>query len=78
LWNGNGYPDGLEGEAIPIGARITSIAEVYGAMTSWRPYRGSWDARLAINEIKKNTEKGHYDPKVAEALFEILKESIPE
>jgi len=78
LWNGNGYPDGLEGESIPIGARITSIAEVYCAMTSWRPYRGSWDSRLAINEIKKNTEKGHFDPKVAEALFEILREGVPE
>jgi len=78
LWNGKGYPDGLEGEVIPIGARITSIAEVYGAMTSWRPYRGSWDARLAVNELKKNTEKGYYDPQAAEALFEILKESMPE
>ncbi len=77
MWNGNGYPDRLEGEAIPIGSRITSIAEVYCAMTSWRPYRGSWDARLAVNELKKNTEKGYYDPKVADALFEILKENVP-
>ncbi|MDD5009321.1 MAG: adenylate/guanylate cyclase domain-containing protein [Syntrophorhabdaceae bacterium] len=73
LWNGNGYPDGLVGEAIPIGSRITAIAEVYCAMTSWRPYRGSWDVRLAVNELRKNTEKGYYDPEVAEALFEILK-----
>lgn len=78
LWDGNGYPDRLEGESIPIGSRITAIAEVYGAMTSWRPYRGSWDARLAVNELRKNTEKGYYDPKVAEALFEILKDNIPD
>jgi adenylate cyclase len=78
LWNGNGYPDKLEGEAIPIGSRITAIAEVYGAMTSWRPYRGSWDVRLAVNELRKDTEKGHYDPKVAETLFEILKQNPSE
>lgn len=72
LWNGSGYPEGLEGEAIPLGARITSISEIYSAMTSWRPYRGSWDARLAVNELRKNAEKGFYDPKVANALFEVL------
>jgi HD-GYP domain-containing protein (c-di-GMP phosphodiesterase class II)/class 3 adenylate cyclase len=73
LWNGNGYPDGLKGEEIPIGSRITAVAEAYSAMTSWRPYRGPWDVRLALNEIKKNTEKGYYDPQVVDILFEILK-----
>jgi tetratricopeptide (TPR) repeat protein len=73
LWNGNGYPDGLKGEEIPIGSRITAVAEAYGAMTSWRPYRGPWDARLALNEIRKNTEKGYYDPQVADILLELLK-----
>lgn len=73
LWNGTGYPDKLKGEAIPIGARITSLAEDFSAMTSWRPYRGPWDVRLALNEIKKNTEKGSYDPQVVKVLFEVLR-----
>jgi len=78
LWNGNGYPDRLKGEEIPIGARITAVAEAYSAMTSWRPYRGPWDVRLAMNEIKKNTEKGFYDPQVVDVLFDIIKfDSIP-
>ena len=47
MWNGSGYPDGLKGEEIPIGARITAVAEAYSAMTSWRPYRGPWDVKLA-------------------------------
>lgn len=72
MWNGKGYPDGLKGEEIPIGARITSVAETYSAMTSWRPYRGAWDSRLAINEIRKTAEKGNYDPQVVEALFRVL------
>ena len=57
LWNGTGYPDGLKGEEIPIGARITALAEDFSAMTSWRPYRGPWDVRLALNEIKKKPKK---------------------
>ncbi|MEN6615259.1 MAG: HD domain-containing phosphohydrolase, partial [Syntrophorhabdus sp.] len=78
LWNGNGYPDGLKGEEIPIGARITALAEDFGAMTSWRPYRGPWDVRLALNEIRKNTEKGYYDPQIVDILFQILRfESMP-
>ncbi len=73
LWNGSGYPDGLKGEDIPIGSRITALAEDFNAMTSWRPYRGPWDVRLALNEIRKNTEKGYYDPHIVEVLFEALR-----
>ena len=73
MWNGKGYPDGLKGEEIPIGARITAVAEAYSAMTSWRPYRGAWDVRLAVNEIRKATDRGAYDPRVVDILFEILK-----
>jgi adenylate cyclase len=72
MWNGKGYPDALKGEEIPIGARITAVAEAYNAMTSWRPYRGAWDVRLALNEIRKATEKGCYDPQVADVLIKLL------
>jgi adenylate cyclase len=72
LWNGDGYPDGLKGEEIPLGSRITGLAEDFSAMTSWRPYRAAWDSRLALNEIKKNSEKGCYDPQIVEVLFDIL------
>jgi len=72
-WNGLGYPDGLSGEAIPLGARITAVAEAYGGLTSWRPYHDPWDARVALSEIRKAAEKGRYDPKVVEALLETLR-----
>jgi HD-GYP domain-containing protein (c-di-GMP phosphodiesterase class II) len=74
-WNGTGFPDGLSGEAIPIGARITAVAEAYSALTSWRPYHDAWDARVALSELRKGMERGRYDPKVVEALFEVLKSS---
>lgn len=72
MWNGKGYPDALKGEEIPIGARITAVAEAYSAMTSWRPYRGPWDVRLALNEIRKATERGCYDPQVADVLIKLF------
>ncbi len=75
FWNGRGYPDGLKGEEIPIGARITAVAEAYSAMTSWRPYRGPWDVKLAIPELRRATERGNYDPKVVEVLASIVKPS---
>jgi putative two-component system response regulator len=71
-WNGSGHPDGLRGEAIPLGARITQIAAVYSALTSWRPYHDAWDARLALSEIRKEVEKGRFDPKVVDALCDIM------
>ena len=72
-WNGSGYPDRLAGEAIPLGARITAVCEAYSALTSWRPYREAWDARVAMSELHKGVEKGRYDPKVVAALDELLK-----
>ncbi|HET7842247.1 MAG TPA: HD domain-containing phosphohydrolase, partial [Terriglobia bacterium] len=72
-WNGTGYPDHLAGESIPIGARITTVAEAYSALTAWRPYREAWDARVAISELRKGVEKGRYDPKVVTSLEDLLK-----
>jgi HD-GYP domain-containing protein (c-di-GMP phosphodiesterase class II)/class 3 adenylate cyclase len=74
-WNGSGFPDGLSGEAIPLGARITAVAEAYSGLTSWRPYHDAWDARVALSELRKGVEKGRYDPQVVDALLEILRPS---
>ncbi|MCK9538667.1 HD domain-containing phosphohydrolase [Dokdonella sp.] len=41
-WDGSGYPDGLAGEAIPLGARIVAVADVFDALTSERPYKAAW------------------------------------
>jgi HD-GYP domain-containing protein (c-di-GMP phosphodiesterase class II) len=72
VWKGGGYPDGLQGEAIPIGARITAVAEAYSALTSWRPYREAWDVRMALSELRKGAEHGRYDPQIVETLIELL------
>jgi HD-GYP domain-containing protein (c-di-GMP phosphodiesterase class II) len=72
-WNGRGYPDRLKGEEIPLGARITAVAEAYSALTSWRPYHEVWDSRVALNEIRNAVERGRYDPKVVETLHEVFR-----
>jgi len=61
-WDGGGYPYGLKGENIPLSARIVSIADVYDALTSKRPYKHAFSHDDAIG-IMKN-EEGKYDPEL--------------
>ena len=72
-WDGRGYPDGLKGESIALGARITAVAEAYSALTSWRPYREAWDLRVAMNELRNDVERGRFDPKVVATLNEVFR-----
>lgn len=67
-YDGNGYPDGLFGEAIPLGARILAVADSYDAMTSERPYRQAMSAETACAEIGhgKGTQ---FDPEVADVFL---------
>jgi HD-GYP domain-containing protein (c-di-GMP phosphodiesterase class II) len=52
-WDGSGYPDGLRGEAIPLGARILAVADAYDAMTSDRPYRKGMDHEKAVSILRE-------------------------
>ena len=72
MWDGKGYPSGLKGEDIPIGARIISVADVYQALTSDRPYRKAFTKSKAIQIIKKDSGS-HFDPNVVNAFLGILK-----
>lgn len=70
-WDGKGYPDGLKGEAIPLGARVMAVADSYDAMVSARPYRKVGLSKAeAIEEIKKNNGV-QFDPTVVEAFLKI-------
>jgi len=72
-WDGKGYPAGLKGEKIPMGARIIAIAEVYVALTSNLPWRKAYSKKEAMEIIKKGSGT-QFDPKVVNALLNILKE----
>ncbi len=72
LLNGEGYPNHLHGEQIPLGGRIGCVADVYCAFTAWRPYREAWDRRIVLNELRKDATAGKYDPRVVEALVALV------
>lgn len=72
-WDGTGYPAGLKGEQIPMGARIIAIAEVYVALTSNLPWRKAYSKKEAMEIIKKGSGT-QFDPKVVNALLKILEE----
>ncbi len=72
-FEGNGYPDGIAGEAIPLGARIMAVADTYDAMTSNRPYRKGLDKVVAFDEIK-NCSGSQFDPYVVSAFIEVFQE----
>ena len=71
-WDGKGYPAGLRGEEIPLGARIIAIADVYQALTSDRPYRKAFSKKDAINIIKTGAGT-QFDPRVVEVFLNLLK-----
>ena len=72
-WDGSGYPDGLKGEDIPLGARILTVADCYDALRSDRPYRGAMSREVALEYIMGLAEKS-YDPTVVQALVENVEE----
>lgn len=70
-FEGNGYPDRLKGEEIPIQSRIVSIIDAYDAMTSDRPYRKSLGMEWAIGELKRCAGT-QFDPQIVEIFISIL------
>jgi putative nucleotidyltransferase with HDIG domain len=71
-YNGNGYPDGLKSENIPILARIIAVADAYDAMGSDRPYRKKLSKEKILKEFTEQSGK-QFDPQIVNALMLILK-----
>jgi HD-GYP domain-containing protein (c-di-GMP phosphodiesterase class II) len=68
-WNGDGYPRGLAGEQIPLGARIIAVADAFDAMTQPRKYRGALSVPDALAEVRRDAGT-HFDPALVRALRE--------
>jgi putative nucleotidyltransferase with HDIG domain len=76
-WDGTGYPDGLAGEAIPIGARILMVVDCFDALTSDRPYRPRFETAAALQVLidRKGTM---YDPQVVEGFLALHEQGLNE
>jgi HD-GYP domain-containing protein (c-di-GMP phosphodiesterase class II) len=72
-YNGTGYPDGLKGLEIPLGARIMTVADSYDAITSKRPYRGEESHHYAVKEIIR-CSGSQFDPEVIQHFMEVAKD----
>ncbi|OGR89126.1 MAG: hypothetical protein A3A86_05730 [Elusimicrobia bacterium RIFCSPLOWO2_01_FULL_60_11] len=70
-WDGTGYPDGLKGEAIPLGARILSVADAFDTMWIGRHYHEAWDMDTVIGEFRKNSGT-QFDKTVVDAFNHLI------
>jgi diguanylate cyclase (GGDEF)-like protein len=70
-WDGSGYPDGLAGDTIPLGARILALADSYDAMRSTRPYRPALSRSAALQEIDLNLG-ARFDPVLGERFIGVV------
>jgi HD-GYP domain-containing protein (c-di-GMP phosphodiesterase class II) len=75
-WDGTGYPDGLAGDQIPLGARIIAVADTYDALTTNRPYRDALSVATAVQILQAGAGQ-QWDPNVIGALVACLGESAP-
>jgi two-component system, cell cycle response regulator len=75
-FDGSGYPDGLRGEAIPLGSRIIAICDAYDAMTSTRPYRAAMSSEVAVAELRRCAGT-QFDPAVVDAFAVEVRTGAP-
>jgi len=72
-WDGTGYPDRLQGEAIPLGARIVSVVDVWDALSTVRPYKAAF-SQEKVREILEKGRGTHFDPALVDLFHELLDE----
>ena len=72
-WDGMGYPCGLQGDEIPLTARIVAVADTFDALIHARPYKEAWEVTDAIAEIER--DRGYqFDPDVVDVLLRLYSE----
>lgn len=76
-WDGTGYPDGLSGEAIPLGARILAVADSYQAMVEDRPYRQALSQQFAFEQLVAGAGT-QFDPSIVAAFLRAKGAAIPQ
>ncbi len=74
-FDGSGYPEGLVGNAIPLGARVLAIADAFDAMLSERPFRGAMSRQAALDELKRCAGR-QFDPELVDVFVDMAGEEI--
>lgn len=74
-WDGGGYPGGLKGEQIPVGARITALADVFDALVNARAYKDAWPPQDVLQELQRLSGR-HFDPAVLRAFLDNVDEML--
>jgi diguanylate cyclase (GGDEF)-like protein len=74
-WDGDGYPDGLRGEQIPLGSRVVAVCDAFDAMTTNRPYRRRVDSAVAMAELR-TCSGTQFDPSVVDAFARVLEREM--
>jgi two-component system response regulator RpfG len=74
-YDGSGYPNGLEGDHIPLCARLVAVADVYDALTSKRPYKSAWPSERAFEHLAAQAGR-HFDPRLLEAFLGVKQQVI--
>jgi len=74
-YDGRGYPEGLKGEKIELGARIIAVADAFDAIISERPYRKAYSKKYAISKLTEHSGT-QFDPQVVKAFLKILKKQL--
>ena len=75
-YNGDGYPYGLQGHEIPIGARVVAVADAYHAIVTDRPYQPARTHQEALDEIRRNAGT-QFDPAVVEVFLQVYRHGVP-
>jgi putative two-component system response regulator len=70
-WDGTGYPRNLQGEEIPIAARLFAVVDVWDALTSDRPYRTAWTKEKTLAHIQEQSGR-HFDPQIVELFLKMI------
>jgi HD-GYP domain-containing protein (c-di-GMP phosphodiesterase class II) len=76
-WDGEGYPDGKKGEQISLAARIVSVADVFDALTSKRPYKEAWSAEAGLKAIEAGAGE-RFDPEIVTGFVALANEGVLE
>jgi HD-GYP domain-containing protein (c-di-GMP phosphodiesterase class II) len=74
-WDGNGYPEGLSGENIPLMSRIVAVVDAFEAMTSDRPYRKGMPVQVALERLERDAGS-HFDPRITKIFVQLVRKDV--